>query len=89
MTTTIYNAADVAELLRVTRAAVVNYRTRYTDTPAPDYATPSGNAYWSVDGMKKWLAWHERLTSGRRPGGRDVKTDARIAAIEKLRAELA
>ena len=81
MTTTIYGAADVAQLLRVTRAAVTNYRVRHADTPAAQYVTPDGRAYWSADGMRAWQAWHEaRNTSATRQRAYE--------AVEQLRQTL-
>lgn len=84
---TIYAMADVARLLNVTRAAVTNYKTRYSDTPAPDFVTVDGREFWTVDGMKKWRDW-QRARSSVTPGKASASELARQRAIEKLRAEL-
>jgi hypothetical protein len=83
MTATIYSCADVAELLRVTRAAVTNYRMRYDDTPTPTYETTNGYVYWNADGMREWLRWHKRFDKSPQ-----TDLDARAAAIASLRAQL-
>lgn len=80
--TTIYAQADVARLLRVTPAAVGNYRARHDDTPAPTHVAPGGREYWDRDGMAAWLQWSTARHS-------DKPISARALEVEVLRDELA
>lgn len=84
MSESIYGRADVAQLLRVTPAAISNYRARYENVPAPQYVTTDGRPFWSVDGMKAWRQWQD---ARRLPAKSDRRREAHDA-VEKLRNQL-
>lgn len=72
-------AAEIADLLAVTKPAVSNYQKRYPDFPAPVVTTPSGRVrLWSLAAVREWAA--------ARAQGDVERTNERITA---LRAELA
>jgi predicted transcriptional regulator len=82
----IFSQADVAQLLRVTPAAIGNYRSRYEDTPAPQYVGSDGRQFWSRDGMREWVAWQDALRARSRQAR--ARSAAASSAVESLRREI-
>lgn len=80
----LYGCADVAQLLRVTNAAVSNYRTRYSDAPEPPFTTTDGRPFWDESGMRAWQRWQENL----RENSRQAKARSSHDAVEALRTKL-
>lgn len=85
MPQTIYGAADVARLLRVTNAAVSNYQKRYDDTPKPACQTVDGRYFWTLEGMREWHEWHVKLHT--KPTEHRITRQAE-QAIDQLRQRL-
>ena len=88
----IYGAADVADALGVTRAAVSNWRRRRADAPAPDYVDGAGVAYWSD--LATWRAWYapilaERAEAAERRAAEAAGRAEDAAALARGRAEVA
>lgn len=81
----IYGCADVAQLLRVTRAAISNYRARFTDTPEPAWLTTDGRPYWDQSGMREWQRWQANRRSDVRVS--QLRKDA-YNAVEELRKNI-
>ena len=75
-------------LLRVTNAAVSNYRVRHADTVPPDtYRTPDGRVFYDRAAMAAWLAWAQAPRK-RIIRGCPVDFAAADQAVDALRAEL-
>lgn len=81
----IYGAADVAQLLGVSNAAVSNYLKRHTDTPPAAWRTTDGRLYWDQTGMRQWLAWQTDRTRPAYQGRRRTEANR---VVDELREKL-
>ena len=64
---TLHTAAEVAEVARVSRAAVSNWRRRFSDFPQPVAVAPGGGDLFRYGDVESWLRRHDRWPRDQAP----------------------